>query len=39
MNPSILEVLVLGKPFLIYIALTCHALGALFMQNNEQCHE
>jgi len=38
-HPPILEALVLGSPFLIYVRVMNHSLGALLAQNNDQGHE
>jgi len=39
MQPPVLTAPVSGKPFLIYVRVMDHSLGALLAQNNDQGHE
>lgn len=39
MKYSILAALVLGKPFLIYGRAVDHALGNIFAQMSDECHQ
>jgi len=38
-QPPVLRALISGKPFLIYVRVMNHSLGALLTQNNDQEHE